>query len=119
MVNGNSKEASNYFKKERFHIIVGDLPYGIFHGNTAEKKGASKSRNPITLLSESLPEWYGTLKTNGCIVLAWNTFLISREKMIALFKAAGFEVFTQPPYDTFEHRVDQSIKRDILVAKKV
>ena len=31
MIHGASKESYKYFKKEQFHCIVGDLPYGIKH----------------------------------------------------------------------------------------
>ena len=118
IVSGNAQDAFNYFKKERFHIIVGDLPYGISHGNAADKKYISKTRNPAVFLSECLPEWNKALKTGGCIVVAWNVFVVSREKLTILFNANGFKVLSHSPYDSFEHRVDQSIKRDLIVAIK-
>lgn len=115
---GNANDAFNYFKKEHFHLIVGDLPYGIAHGNSTANPYHSKTRNPSAFLEACLPEWYKVLKTKGCIVMAWNSFTISREQLAKRFTANGFEVLSQPPYNTFEHRVDQSIKRDIIVAKK-
>jgi len=119
MVCGNTSDSYKYFKKERFQLLVGDLPYGIVHGNTGDKKAASASRNPFELLNESLPAWYNVMKTGGVLVVAWNAFLISREKLSDTFSAYGFQVLTQTPYDEFEHMVDKSIKRDIIVAKKV
>ena len=118
IVNGNSKEADKYFKNEDFHLIVGDLPYGIVHGNTGAKKTETITRNPSELLSDCIPAWYKVLKKGGVIVMAWNSFLVSRQKLADIFHENGFEVLNQVSYNEFEHMVDKSIKRDILVAKK-
>ncbi len=118
MVHGSSKEAHSYFKKERFNVIVGDLPYGIKHGNKAGKMYSSPTRNPFHLVSECLPEWKKVLKKGGTIVLAWNSNLINRKKFGDIFLNEGFELCTEPPFDQFEHRVDSAIKRDVIVAKK-
>jgi len=118
VVSGNSQDASKYFKKQNFHIIVGDLPYGIAHGNLADKKFASITRNPSELLNLCLPEWYKVLKPGGVVVVAWNSFVVSKRKLEEIFNANNFSVFTNSPYNNFEHFVDKSIKRDIIVAKK-
>ena len=118
VVTGNSQDASNYFKKENFHIIVGDLPYGIAHGNTMDKKSTSITRNPSELLSLCLPEWYQVLKKGGTVVVAWNSFIVPKRKLEEIFVSKEFEVFTESPYKDFEHLVDKSIKRDIIVARK-
>ncbi len=118
IVNGNSKEADKYYKNEDFHLIAGDLPYGIVHGNTGAKKTDSIIRNPSELLNECIPAWYKVLKKGGVIVMAWNSFLVSRQKLAGIFNENGFEVLDQTAYNEFEHMVDKSIKRDIVVAKK-
>lgn len=118
IVNGNSQDAASYFKKNNFHLIVGDLPYGIAHGNKGAAKSTSITRNPSELLSLCLPQWYQVLKKGGVVVVAWNSFVVSRQKLSEIFTENGFEVFTEAPYDGFEHLVDRSIKRDIVVARK-
>lgn len=118
MVTGRAQAACDYFKKEAFHLIVGDLPYGIYHGASSHEKPASKTRNPAGFLTEALPQWFETLKPGGVVAVAWNTFVVPRHQMAAIFKAHDFTVCNAAPYDCFEHRVDQSIKRDILVARK-
>ncbi|MBI9064918.1 MAG: hypothetical protein JEZ14_23225 [Marinilabiliaceae bacterium] len=118
VVTGNSQEAANYFKKNSFHLIIGDLPYGIAHGNKGAAKSSSITRNPSELLSLCLPQWHQVLKKGGVVVVAWNSFVVSRQKLSEIFTDNGFEVFTEAPYDGFEHLVDRSIKRDIVVARK-
>ena len=118
MIAGNALHARRYFKAEKFHLIVGDLPYGITHGNVGRKKHSSLTRSPAELMDSSLPEFHKILKTGGSLVLAWNKFVWSREEFTELLKAKGFEVLDSSPYDQFTHRVDQSIKRDIMVARK-
>ncbi|MDD4609658.1 MAG: hypothetical protein WCQ82_01170 [Bacteroidaceae bacterium] len=119
LVCGDTKEAARYFKSEQFHLIVGDLPYGIFHGNGGKKTGKSKTRNPSALITDCLAGWKKVLKKGGCIVLAWNSFLVSRMELATLFEQNGYGVLHSAPYDGFEHMVDRSIKRDIIVAKKI
>lgn len=126
LVSGDCRDAGAYFKKQRFHLLVGDLPYGIAHGNKAGGKhgkagktpAVKNTRNPSTLLEESLPGWYRILLPGGTLCLAWNSHLISRELMQEKIAAAGFEPCAAGPYEQFEHRVDQSIRRDIVVARK-
>lgn len=116
IVNGSSKDAYKYFKKPMFHLIVGDLPYGVVHGSTDDVRGFT--RNPSELIEDSLSEWIKVLLKGGTIVLAWNTFLVSFDKLSQMFESFGFSVLSQAPYDQFEHMVDKSIKRNIIVAKK-
>ena len=117
MVCGDTQEVTKYFKNSRFHLIIGDLPYGIAHNNTSRDSRAM--RNPSELLDTSLSEWYKVLKKGGIITLAWNSFLVSRAKLIELFESKGFEVLNSEPYCELEHMVDRSIKRDVIVAKKL
>ena len=119
MVAGNSMYANKYYKKNFFDVIVGDLPYGVQHGNVTTEKQSSLTRNPSELLKACLPAWKEVLKPGGTIVLAWNSNVLPRAKMEQLFAEQGFDVKNEDSYLEFEHRVDQSILRDIIVAQKV
>ncbi len=119
VVCGNSAEADKYFKKNSMHLIVGDLPYGIAHGNTAQKKSGSITRNPSELLKLCIPQWSKLLKKGGVVVVAWNAFVVSKHQLKSVFEECGLQVLSDQPYDQFEHMVDKSIKRDIIVAKKL
>ncbi len=118
LVYGNSIYADRVYKKNFFDIIVGDLPYGVQHGNMIKSKQTSITRNPKELVSEAAPAWKNILNKGGALVLAWNSFLLSRNDFSKLLENAGFEVLNDGIYKEFEHRVDQAIKRDIIVAVK-
>lgn len=118
LVLGNSVEANRFFKKNSFHLMVGDLPYGIAHGNQAKNKQSNITRNPLELLKAAMPAWYDVLKKGGVLVLAWNKFVLPKEAIVDVLKDNGFQVLADEPYNDFEHKVDMSIKRDIVVAKK-
>ncbi len=118
IIGGRAQDAHKYFKDEVIHILVGDLPYGIFHSNTGGKKLGGVTRNPLELLDESLEEWYQVLKPGGTAVVAWNSYVAPRDKVADLFIQHGFEVQIGPPFEEFEHMVDKSIKRDVIVARK-
>lgn len=115
VITGYTQDTDKFFNPNRFHLIVGDLPYGIAHGN---KTGSQKSntRNPFELLNLCLPAWKTVLKKGGVVVIAWNSFVVTRHKLAKAFTENGFEVLTGEPYANFEHMVDKSIKRDIIVA---
>jgi 16S rRNA G966 N2-methylase RsmD len=118
LICGNTQKAFSYFKRPCFELIVGDLPYGVAHGNSGERNQGSITRNPKELVESSIEGWAKTLKKGGVIVLAWNSFLISRAKLSESFSSDEFEIFNTSPYDEFEHMVDKSIKRDIIVVRK-
>ena len=134
LVEGDSRYANRYFRRRQFHLIVGDLPYGVQHGSQitsgggasgqgssgrhAPVQGGSPTRNPLELVRACLPAWVEVLKPGGTIVLAWNQFVLEREALAAAFCIKGLTVLSEPPYDGFVHRVDQSILRDIIVVRK-
>ena len=118
IISGNSANAGQYYKKNFFDMIVGDLPYGVQHGNVTNQKQSSLTRNPSELLAACLPAWVDVLKPGGAIVLAWNTNVLPRNSLCQIFAERGFTVKGDPAYLGFGHRVDQSIVRDIIVAVK-
>lgn len=115
-VHGDAGAVDRYFKRNRFHLIVGDLPYGIAHGNATEKGGGT--RNPYDLVEAAAPAWKAVLKPGGAVVLAWNVNLISKYKLGSVFEKLGLEVLRDAPFDRFDHRVDRAIRRDVLVVRK-
>ncbi len=118
IIHGNSIYAGQYFKKDLFHLIVGDLPCGSGHSKTAWKRNSAATETPGEFLSQSLPGWHKVLKKNGALVVSWNKFLLPKNEILNLLKANGFEIIDSSEYNEFEHKVDLSIKRDFIVAKK-
>jgi SAM-dependent methyltransferase len=104
VVNDDTINAGAYFAKSGFDVIIGDLPYGVQHAGS-----------PRDLLERALPTWRVLLKGGGTIGLAWNVRRLSRADVIDALRAVGLE-----PFDDlgFEHRVDRTITRDLVVALK-
>jgi len=118
IIAGDTRNTFAFFKKNFFHAIIADLPYGVQHGSkTGDKKQkphvGAITRNALGLISEAMPGWVRVLKPGGVIVLAWNLFLISRDEMAELLEQNGF-VLPDLGVD-FSHRVDQAIDRDLIV----
>ncbi|MCL2775113.1 MAG: hypothetical protein FWD71_17460 [Oscillospiraceae bacterium] len=111
-IDGDSVNTGKYYKKNTFHIIVGDLPYGIQHENSA---AGNKMRNPANLISACLPDWIDVVKMGGAIVLAWNTFLLKREELEKVFFKNKLDIID---FGDFSHRVDQAINRDVIIGVK-
>ena len=102
----------------RFHLIAGDLPYGVRHDATPGDAGRKSSNWLEALLAKALPQWRAALKTGGALALSFNAQGMKREHMRSLLNDAGFEVLSGGPYDSFEHWVEQAITRDVAVARK-
>jgi SAM-dependent methyltransferase len=94
--------------------LVVDLPYGVRHGTRSDGR---RQRGPESLLEVALPAWRRLLRDGAGACLAWNTHVLTRERLAGLLAAAGFEVLDGPPFDGFAHRVDQAIQRDLLLAR--
>ncbi len=118
LVAGNSLNARHFYKKNHFDVVVGDLPYGVQHGNVTGEKQSSLTRNPAELLTACLPTWNELLRTGGVIAMAWNVNVLDRYHAAKIFEKHGFSVLKEGVYESFEHRVDQAILRDIILAKK-
>jgi len=118
IVAGDTRHSNLYFKKNFFHAIIADLPYGVQHSSKTAKKPQSTgfTRNALGLVKEALPAWTRVLAPGGVIVIAWNLFLIPRMEMSELLTQHGFAL---PEIEAnFSHRVDQAIDRDFIVGVK-
>jgi hypothetical protein len=116
VVNADTTRALDIFRPAAFDLIVADAPYGVQHGSRTAAKGLARS--PADLLAEAAPVWAALLRSGGACGIAWNTLVARREAAAALLAGAGLEPLDSGPYGEFEHRVDQAIVRDILVARK-
>ncbi|WP_156756555.1 TRM11 family SAM-dependent methyltransferase [Actinokineospora pegani] len=116
-VNADTLRADEFFRAGSFDVIVGDAPYGVRHGARAGGQ-RGLDRSPLELVAASAPGWARLLKPGGAMGISWNTVVTPREKMVDALAAAGLEPVVGGPYDAFEHRVDQAITRDLVVARK-
>ncbi|WDV44242.1 DNA methylase [Clostridiaceae bacterium M8S5] len=117
LFNCDTRLTNKLIKKKSCDIIVSDLPYGVKH-KSKSKETSNKSRSPLELLRDSLPSYHHVLKTKGSIVLSFNEFTMKYDDIAIALDENGFNVLDNPPYIGYLHRVDQSIKRNLIVATK-
>ena len=117
---GDTRQSAALFGKRRFDAVVADAPYGVVHGSQTEVPGASgkRYRSAAGLLSEAVPVWAEQIKAGGGLGLSWNAIGLKRQRLLELLSGAGLEPLDFDPYRDFEHRVDSSIIRDVVVATK-
>ena len=117
---GDTRQSAALFGKRKFDAVLADAPYGVVHGSRSDVRGASgkKDRSAAGLISDALPVWAQQLKAGGALGLSWNAIGLSRERLLEILAGAGLEPLDFGPYRDFEHRVDSSIRRDIVVAIK-
>lgn len=115
---GDTRTSAALFGKKRFDAVVADAPYGVVHGSASDVRGVSgqRARSAAGLLRESIPVWASQLRPGGALGLSWNTYGLPREDLATIMTQAGLEVCSSGPWDQFAHRVDSSIKRDLMVA---
>ncbi len=111
----DARESAERFGKQRFDAIVTDAPYGVEHGARTD---GSRKRSPADLMVEAVPIWVSQLAPGGAIGISWNTHTMKREALTELLLDAGLVLPEDPAWGSFEHRVDASIMRDLIVGVK-
>ncbi len=109
--------AREFLKGGVADVIVADLPYGVMHGSRSGE--ANLSRSPLQLLRAAIPVWTQLIQPGGTIGISWNTHVAARSEAVAIFEDNGLRICDADGYLDFAHWVDQSIDRDVLVARKV
>ncbi len=102
--------ARELFGREKLHLVVCDLPYGVQHGAVGGKSEE--------LLRRALPSWREALKKGGCVALSFNAQTLRREKVLGLLEDAGFCAMRGGAHEGFEHWVEQAVTRDIAVGRR-
>lgn len=105
---------SGLLKKERFSLIVADLPYGVQHAPGAQGKKTAPFEEVV---AASVAEWKRLLVPGGAMALAFNVNTLPAEKVRGLMEAAGLQVMRGEGYDGLAHFVEQAITRDVAVAR--
>ncbi len=113
-VGGDTVHIGQFFRHRSFDAVVTDAPYGVAHGSY----GKSVSRSPVELIRAAAPSWVDLLRSGGALGLSFNRHVSRRAELAEILTEAGLTVLDGPAYQGFEHRVDQAILRDVLVATK-
>jgi SAM-dependent methyltransferase len=115
LVCADTTRAAEFFRSGSFDLLVTDAPYGVQHGS---RTTAGLARRPHDLLTAAMPVWTRLLRPGGAVGIAWNTLVAPRAEAADIIAASGLEPIEHGPYLNFQHRVDQAIVRDVLVARK-
>lgn len=117
---GDTRNSADLFGKKKFDAVVVDAPYGVVHGSHTDVVGHSgrRDRTPAGLLKEAVPVWAGQLVHGGAIGISWNTLGMPREDLAEVLSRAGLVVAEGGAWEKFSHRVDSSIRRDLMVATR-
>jgi SAM-dependent methyltransferase len=116
LIRADTTAAATFFPAGFFDLAVTDLPYGVRHGSRADREALS--RRPVELLDAALPGWRSLLRPGGALGMSFNTRLAARARVGELVAAHGFELADSEPYRGFAHRVDASVTRDLVVARR-
>jgi hypothetical protein len=115
VIHDDTVGAREHLRRSSVDVVAADLPYGVQHGSRTPEWGSS--RNAAGLLAAALPVWRSVLRGGGAMALAFNIRTLRRDELVALLDEAGLETL-DPERSGFEHHVDRSITRDVVVATK-
>lgn len=115
VIHDDTLNARSHLKARSMDLLVCDLPYGVQHG--AQPGDRTLQRGPAGLLADALPVWFDLLAPGGAMALSWNLRTMPRAELVALLETAGFEA-PDTRESPFEHRVDRSIQRDVVVVTR-
>lgn len=110
----DTRELDGLLRSRSVDVVVTDAPYGVQHGAYTDQV----ARSPLELIEQALPGWVRVLRSGGAIGLSFNRHVSPRDDLAALLVGHGLDVVTGPGYDDLRHRVDASIDRDLIVARK-
>lgn len=113
-LNTDTTDLTGLLKARQFDVIVTDTPYGVQHGSHGDRI----ARNPLALLESALPGWVRTLRDGGAVGMTYNRHVAAPDQLAALLEANGLTVDGDPDDGAFRHRVDASIDRDLIVARR-
>jgi hypothetical protein len=116
--------AADLVKPASVDVVVTDAPYGVQHGTRSRGTGTGRGgrdvldRSPVSLLEQAVPVWAGLLRRGGAMGISWNVRVAPRAELVRVLAGAGLDVQDDDVWRGFEHRVDQAIRRDLVVARK-
>ena len=105
LITGDSGDAPTLLAGQRFDTLVTDLPYGVDH------RGSGQKRNPLSDLRSCAPAWVDSVKPGGALVLIFNRYQPRRKHLVELFCGLGCH---EQPFEA-PHRMSEAIQRDLLV----
>jgi SAM-dependent methyltransferase len=116
IVHDDTVRTGDHVRARSVDALVCDLPYGVQHGSRAAS--GALGRGPDQLLVDALPVWREALRPGGGVALAWNTRTLPRDGLLGRLDDAGFELVGGLDDVSFLHRVDRSITRDVVLARR-
>lgn len=116
LVNDDTTHAGEHYRKPVFDAVIADLPYGVQHAS--QPRPDTRRRRPEDLLDSALDGWIGAMKPGAAIGMSWNAKVLPRPQLLGILLDLGLEPKTSAAHMQFEHRVDQAITRDLVVAVK-
>ncbi len=115
VVHDDTANLGEHVRSRSIDCLASDLPYGVQHGSRA---GGGLERRPHQLLEAALPGWFDALRPGAGVALAWNRRTLPRADLVALLRGAGYELCGPAEDESFLHRVDRAVTRDIVVARR-
>jgi SAM-dependent methyltransferase len=116
VLGADTLRTGDFVRPRSVDAIVTDAPYGVQHGSRHPDHGLA--RRPLDLLEAAVPVWVDVLRPGGTLGLSWNSHVASRDRLEALLADSGLVVADSDAYRSLRHRVDSSILRDVVVARK-
>jgi hypothetical protein len=108
VIAGDTANVRDLTQRREFELIITDIPYGVQHMGSAAK------RSPLSVIEAAAKGWADSLVVGGAMVIAFNAYIPTRNDLLAAFDGLGLSEVSVD----IEHRMSESILRDVLILTK-
>ena len=108
---GDTSHAPALCRKNKAHLIIADLPYGVQHA----PQFGGRTESFCDLLVRVLPEWKKTLKSNGVAAISFNTLTLPAQRVLDIAADSGFAICDYEFCRNLRHEVEQAVVRDAVI----
>ena len=107
---GDTSLAPALCRRQRVHLLVADLPYGVQHAPQFGRKPESFG----ALLSRALPEWKKCLLPGGVAAVSFNTLTFPAQQVLDIARSSGLTPCEGGIFSHLRHEVEQAVVRDVV-----
>ena len=109
---GDTALAPSLLKKQKAHVLLADLPYGIQHA----PQSGSRIESFEAVLARALPAWKKALLPGAALALSFNDLTLRPDKLRSILTDVGFAPLDEPECSDLSHPVEQAVHRDLVFA---
>ena len=108
----DTMESPVLFRREKAHLIVADLPYGIQHAPYSSGRPSSL----LSFLQKAIPVWKQALAPGAAVAVSFNTLTLPSSDVRSTMLSFGLVPVDDRCFLDLKHEVEHAVVRDVIFA---